>query len=374
MSPTARSSAIALAASVALLGVLLRHVLQRYCWVRPTSIAHHQVERQVAPPIDVVYAWSGEAHSTNKRSRNNNELKYSLRSLWKHASWVRRVHILVNPPAALPSWLHSPHVTKWIGVLDRCKLFTDQTACPTRNAFAVYSVVHRIPGLASRVLLMDDDTFLAHDVGPDFWFTDAGLPIVRARRSFVPVYPPGTELPGGLAIPSAKWAAYTHRVMPLRAEWILDFETAFPGYHDFVQSHTTRFPYQADGGGSTEEVVMMWYYAWWQRGLIVEWPTELCAFYNFPLAHPVLSPYLSSPLLLPLQFGIFHVLRAACEFRSFNVQDEWSSHADTYSRQMDHVTRFFESEYPQVPWFERPDGRAPMIPADEPGGSPTDSN
>ena len=173
------------AAYVALLAALLRHVGiivgERYLWVRPTctSIAHHQVHHQVAPPIDVVYAWSGEANSTHQRSRYNNELKYSLRSLWKHASWVHRVHILINTPAALPSWLRSPHVTNWIRVLDRCKLFTDPTACPTRNSFAVYSVVHRIPGLASRVLLMADDTFLAHDVAPDFWFTDVGLPIVR---------------------------------------------------------------------------------------------------------------------------------------------------------------------------------------------------
>ena len=50
-------------------------------------------------PIDIVYTWAGEHNDTNDaRISNNNELKYSLRSVMKYAPWVNKIYILMNPP------------------------------------------------------------------------------------------------------------------------------------------------------------------------------------------------------------------------------------------------------------------------------------
>jgi hypothetical protein len=199
---------------------------------------------QLPPPIDMVYIWCGEDPNSSpghdRRQRDNHELLYSLRSVWKHARWVRRVYILINSDRAAPSWLRSPSWNAWIHIIDRCSLFTNPADCPTLNSHAAMSVVHRIRGLSNMFLLMDDDIFFARDVTPDFWFDRHSRPIVRTSQAIQPVYPPGTELPADLRLPAAKWNDYHHRVSPVRVDFILDFEARYPGYHEFVQSHSDK--------------------------------------------------------------------------------------------------------------------------------------
>lgn len=207
-----------------------------WVWTRPTEL----VGALPPPPIDVVYMWGGEPQwSADNRQRDNGELRYSIRSLWKHCRWVRRVHILVNSDTRPPSWMRELGENPWIDVVDRCTLFTDPAHCPTKNAFAAYTVAHRIPGLSNQFLLLDDDTFISRTVGPDFWFDQRGHPIVRTPHTPEPIYPLGHKLsPNNSAFPLEKWASHHHQVNPLRVDWALDFEATYPRYHEFVQSHS----------------------------------------------------------------------------------------------------------------------------------------
>ena len=63
-------------------------------------------------PIDVVYTWAGENSTNNARISNNNELKYSIRSVIKYAPWVNKIYILMNPPKVAPSWFNESYKNK----------------------------------------------------------------------------------------------------------------------------------------------------------------------------------------------------------------------------------------------------------------------
>lgn len=178
-------------AAVVLVAVLgCEQVARRYFWVRPTAWPPRLQESP--PPVDIVYAWSGEDHADlkDRRQRSGCELQFSLRSVWKHLPWVRRAHILVDTGKHLrmPSWVQSEGAGAWINMVDRCELFRDRRYCPTRNSNAVYAAVAAIPGLANLFLLMDDDVFFSHPIGPDFFFDQSLRPIVRTTRDVLPAY------------------------------------------------------------------------------------------------------------------------------------------------------------------------------------------
>jgi stealth protein CR2/Stealth-like protein len=82
-------------------------------------------------PIDAVYTWVDGSSRTfreefrrhrgasragpdladavsDKRFRDNQELRFSLRSLERHAPWVRQVHLVTNGQAPGESHLHIP--------------------------------------------------------------------------------------------------------------------------------------------------------------------------------------------------------------------------------------------------------------------------
>ena len=62
--------------------------------LRQEEHAKLSLDAHNAIPEDGTAAW---------RFADNDELRYSLRSLEKHAPWVRNVHIVTN--GQVPSWL-----------------------------------------------------------------------------------------------------------------------------------------------------------------------------------------------------------------------------------------------------------------------------
>ncbi|WP_270408002.1 stealth conserved region 3 domain-containing protein [Brachybacterium paraconglomeratum] len=111
------------------------------------------------------------------RFKNRDELKYSLRSLFAHAPWIRHVFIVTD--GQYPAWLRKhPSVT----VVDHKELFPDASVLPVFNSHAIETVLHRIPGLSEHFLYLNDDVFLMRDQRPDQYFT----PIGQARMFVSP--------------------------------------------------------------------------------------------------------------------------------------------------------------------------------------------
>jgi hypothetical protein len=173
--------------------------------------------------IDAVYTWVDGAdpafaaelrrHAVgaadgwpSSRYRNNGELRFSLRTLLRHAPWVRRIHILTN--GQMPHWLDWSHPR--IHLVSHIEVFPQPQWLPTFNSNAIEMCLHRIPGLSRRFLYLNDDVFLCRDVRPsDFFFEDGGQAIFFQD----------TLLPSDLRHGSTRDRACAHTQAVLNARW-----------------------------------------------------------------------------------------------------------------------------------------------------------
>lgn len=171
-------------------------------------------------PVDVVYTWVDSADPAWEASRaewvkrqnpelnssaneerylDREELRYSLRSLWLYAPFIRNVYIVTA--GHYPDWLNCRNSR--VHLIRHIDIFPDPTVLPTFNSHAIEACLHRIPGLAERFLYFNDDVFLGREVTIDTFYTKSGL--IKSRFSRV-AYAPNTR-PGSAAIPT-DWAAY----------------------------------------------------------------------------------------------------------------------------------------------------------------------
>lgn len=124
-------------------------------------------------PVDAVYTWvngasarfrqglaryvGGEVEDASEaRFRDNDELRYSLRSLVRFAPWVRRVHLVTN--GETPAWLDPG--AEGLALVRHEEIFPDPSVLPTFNSNAIELHLHRIPGLSRKFVYLNDDLFL----------------------------------------------------------------------------------------------------------------------------------------------------------------------------------------------------------------------
>ena len=145
-------------------------------------------------PVDMVYLWcdgkdpeflrrkaefSEEAVGADEeavsrvRFFDNEELKYSLRSLEKYAPWIRHVFIVTDRQK--PEWLdtENPKVT----IVDHSEIMPKELI-PCFNSSVIERYIGFIPGLSEHFLYANDDGFFGPKVSKGFFFRD-GKPIVR---------------------------------------------------------------------------------------------------------------------------------------------------------------------------------------------------
>ena len=108
------------------------------------------------------------------RHTDNDELKYSLRSVEKHLPWIRKIFIVTDNQ--IPDWLNVSHPK--IKIIDHRDILPPE-ALPCYNSVVLEYFLYRIPDLSEHFLYANDDTFVNADLPPDFFFTDKGLPYVR---------------------------------------------------------------------------------------------------------------------------------------------------------------------------------------------------
>ena len=114
-----------------------------------------------------------------KRYIDNEELRFSLRSLEQYAPWVRHVYLVTN--GQIPYWLNldNPHLT----VVTHEEIFESslQTALPTFSSPSIETQISNIKGLSNNFIYFNDDFFLGktvyledfmtHSSGWRFWLT-----------------------------------------------------------------------------------------------------------------------------------------------------------------------------------------------------------
>ena len=111
----------------------------------------------------------GDDPASSNRFRDNNELRYSMRSIEKYAPWVRKIHVLTN--GQVPNWLNIEHPR--IHLVTHADIFPNSSHLPVFSSPAIEAHLHRIPGLSNRFIYFNDDVFLGNPVWPDDFATRA---------------------------------------------------------------------------------------------------------------------------------------------------------------------------------------------------------
>ena len=204
------------------------------------------ITRGFTDEIDLVYTWVDAAdpvwdarrrqHSAgtaqlpsaanDERFLDRDELRYSLRSIWNHMPFVRRIHLVTD--GQVPAWLDT--TDSRISLIDHREIFPDPCALPTFNSHAIEACLHRIPGLAEHFIYANDDFFVGREATPDTFFTRVGLP----RSRFAPSQFIYSGEPRPDAIPT-DWAAFNTTRLIER-----DFGISFDRKHQHVPYALTK--------------------------------------------------------------------------------------------------------------------------------------
>lgn len=147
--------------------------------------------------IDIVYLWvdgndpqwlakhnacigkTEDKSAVNCKGRysDNDELKYSLRSVDMYAPWIRKIFIVTDNQ--VPKWLDTSNPK--IRIVDH-KEILPEVSLPCFNSRLIEHFLYKIPGLSEHFLYANDDMFINRPVTPATFFAADGLPIIRFNR------------------------------------------------------------------------------------------------------------------------------------------------------------------------------------------------
>ena len=113
-----------------------------------------------------------ETNDDSNRYRDNEELRYSLRSIEKYAPWVRKIYLVTDNQ--VPYWLNSS--SGRLQVVSHKDIFTgdEREFLPLFSSPAIETRLHRIPGVSKRFIYFNDDVLLGAPVLPGDFLTSTG--------------------------------------------------------------------------------------------------------------------------------------------------------------------------------------------------------
>ena len=147
-----------------------------YTWVDGNDSAWQRQYRQVQSEQD------RPAVIEAARFRDNDELKYSLRSIYQYAPWFRTVYIVTANQS--PVWLNLDSVV----VIDHREIIPPQFL-PTFSSRAIELYLHRIPRLSETFVYFNDDVALLKTYEPGDLVSPAGRLLYSQERVLMPSGP-----------------------------------------------------------------------------------------------------------------------------------------------------------------------------------------
>ncbi len=136
-----------------------------------------------------------------RRFRDNDELRYSLRSIETNAPWINRVFLVTC--GQTPSWLNLKHPR--LQLVNHTEIFPDLSHLPTFNSLGIEAHLHRIHGLSKNFLYFNDDMFLGRPVNRSDFLQDNAIQKIRVEWWTLPQLEEG-DLP-------ARVRAFNHRLL-----------------------------------------------------------------------------------------------------------------------------------------------------------------
>jgi glycosyltransferase involved in cell wall biosynthesis len=143
--------------------------------------------------------------SKKNRFRDNEELRYSLRSLEFNAPWINRIFIVTN--GQVPHWLNLNHPR--LRLVTHAEIFPNKTHLPTFNSLAIETHLHRIKGLSRRFLYFNDDMFLGRLTSREDFISAEGIPKIRVEKWILPDSQELNDL-------TFKWLSFNHKLLKNR--------------------------------------------------------------------------------------------------------------------------------------------------------------
>ncbi len=111
------------------------------------------------------------------RFADNDELRYSLRSVEMYAPWIRRIFIVTD--RQVPRWLRTDNPR--VRVVDHTEIIP-AAYLPCFSSRVIEHHIHNIPDLSEHFLFANDDMFLHKAVTPATFFAADGFPNIRMIR------------------------------------------------------------------------------------------------------------------------------------------------------------------------------------------------
>lgn len=147
--------------------------------------------------VDLVYLWvngndpvwqakrnaaigkteANSAVNCDGRYADNDELRYSLRSVEMYAPWIRRIFIVTDNQ--VPVWLDTSNPK--IKIIDHKEIMPAK-CLPCFNSSVIEHFICRIPGLSEHYLYANDDMYINAPVTPSTFFDSDGMPVIRQNR------------------------------------------------------------------------------------------------------------------------------------------------------------------------------------------------
>lgn len=110
------------------------------------------------------------------RFKDNDELRYSLRSVEKFAPWINKIFVVTDNQ--VPSWLNRD--CEKIRIVDHSEIIPNDKL-PVFNSCVIENRVPFIGDLSEHFLLANDDTFFWNEVDENFFF-DGGKTVFRVGK------------------------------------------------------------------------------------------------------------------------------------------------------------------------------------------------
>lgn len=114
-----------------------------------------------------------------QRIRDFGLFKYWLRSVAENASWIRKIHLLLDSKTQIPNWLNTNNEKIEIHYH---KDFIDEEYLPSFNSNIFFAFCYKLKNLTENFIYLNDDIFIMNKTSPDDFFKD-GKPIDTSIKS-----------------------------------------------------------------------------------------------------------------------------------------------------------------------------------------------
>lgn len=158
-----------------------------YTWVNSSDPKWLEKKSEFDESIKVAHKEAAD----KCRFQDNDELKYSLRSVEKYANWINKIYIVTDEQ--IPEWLNTNN--EKICIIDH-KDILPKEILPTYNACTIENAIINIKNLSEYFLYANDDMFFWNNTTPEFFF-EQNKPIIRIKNK-IKKYKKYTHLYGAM--------------------------------------------------------------------------------------------------------------------------------------------------------------------------------